>query len=659
MQEHERRQVIADEAAREERYNAALESRRARFHQLRRDQTRNTFTTPSADSMPTNGEFIGRVALDGPHPDLDGGAEFYIATVRLPDAEFPIFSWSSSVASVLYRHSGSRHSLSDHVGLTRRFSHRAGRLVDFEDERAAGARREVAFAGQELKVPAAPKAHRPTPRPEVQATETAVTQPGSDSGFPREAPKLPERPPRNKPVPGPPILAGRLLQQELAAPKGAAMGSVLATLQTDQYELITKPATTHQIIQGHPGTGKTIIGTHRAAYLLRSPESEGEKPLEGRVLILGPTPEYVEHVSEAIRRLVDDPDRFQVAAISTFLDDMAGRTVSAEPTDSESWAEVSDELTELVDLAHKRALDECGPGERPRATDVYAELRWLLESPPDTGLDAVWVPFLRGLPDHYADALRLRSTLYRGLLAYIAVRTEFREQYAHVIVDEAQDLHPIDWLVLGRLGNRGGWTILGDLNQRRTDHTWADWDQVAQVLAIENEDGSAPVRVLARGYRSTAPIIRFANQLLPAKDRELFSLQEVGERPRVIRARKSADLGDEIEAAAQALLEQVGDGSVAIITVDPIVVGRLLARKGWRSHSRRNHIWRYREQSLKVMSPDRTRGLEFDGVVLVEPADFPQNFGRHGVLFTALTRANRYLTVVHHRALPGGLKPLR
>lgn len=50
------------------------------------------------------------------------------------------------------------------------------------------------------------------------------------------------------------------------------------------------------------------------------------------------------------------------------------------------------------------------------------------------------------------------------------------------------------------------------------------------------------------------------------------------------------------------------------------------------------------------------RGLEFDAVIVVEPSDFPKNFGRHGPLYTALTRPNRELVVVHSRALPEALR---
>lgn len=59
---------------------------------------------------------------------------------------------------------------------------------------------------------------------------------------------------------------------------------------------------------------------------------------------------------------------------------------------------------------------------------------------------------------------------------------------------------------------------------------------------------------------------------------------------------------------------------------------------------------------VRVTTIDEARGLEFDAVVVVEPADFPLNIGRHGPLYTALTRANRELSVVYSRSLPDALR---
>ena len=236
------------------------------------------------------------------------------------------------------------------------------------------------------------------------------------------------------------------------------------------------------------------------------------------------------------------------------------------------------------------------------------------------------------------------------------MRTTPTPDPGHVIVDEAQDIHPIEWEILGRLGNVGGWTILGDLNQRRTDHTFNSWDDVARLLAIEAETGEAPVRILENGYRSTAQIIRFANQLLPARDRKLFSLQQDGEPPTVQRSISLKELYGTSVIAAMALLERVGRGTVAVISVELAEIRDLLKKRGWQSEPGDLFTWRHESDVLRLLPPDRARGLEFDGVVVVEPAAFPENLGRQGVLYTALTRANRFLTVVHHRGLPKGMK---
>ena len=57
--------------------------------------------------------------------------------------------------------------------------------------------------------------------------------------------------------------------------------------------------------------------------------------------------------------------------------------------------------------------------------------------------------------------------------------------------------------------------------------------------------------------------------------------------------------------------------------------------------------WSIDGRNVRVLAPDAARGLEFDAVVVVEPSEFPKSFGRHGPLYTALTRANRELAIVH------------
>ncbi len=79
-------------------------------------------------------------------------------------------------------------------------------------------------------------------------------------------------------------------------------------------------------------------------------------------------------------------------------------------------------------------------------------------------------------------------------------------------MDEAQDVTPLEWLLLDEINEADAWTILGDLNQRRSDHTLGNWAHVLDVIAI---DADTPIRRMKRGYRSTKPILDFANRLLP------------------------------------------------------------------------------------------------------------------------------------------------
>lgn len=648
MNDADRSGIAADEAARENQYRAAL-AEDARAVQTRiNQQTPNTLTSTTKLALPRSGDLVGRVALGAPNSTLGGARDFYIGTWHYDAGDFEVFSWTAEVACTFYRRSTSHHELCDEVVGLRVLAHSGGRIVDFEDEAVVSDAPRELFPRQQLRVPKAPGVALPRP---AEPSSPTTKPSGNEIGV--SDPKIREQGP-NESVPA--LRTPALLRRQLAAPKKSAMTAVLSTLQPDQYEAITRPAFESRILQGHPGTGKTIIAAHRAAYLV-SPEAKTGVDRSGRVLILGPTIEYVAHVQGVLRTLIDDESRYEVRAISSLLEELAGLPPSNTPTDSFVWEDVSQDLARLVDKAYARAREQLdSQGEKPTAGDVYAELIWLLEEPPPEGLEAEWVRYLRELPKSF-DLMKHRvASSYRGLMAYIGVRTARVPNPVHVIVDEAQDIHPIEWEVLARLGNRGGWTILGDLNQRRTDHTFNSWDAVASLLAIEEDDGRAPLEVLERGYRSTAQIIRFANQLLPARERKLFSIQDGGEQPQVSRVRSAGEVADTALRAADHLLDRVGSGTVAIITVNSAMIRTPMTKRGWRADFGDPFTWRNGERVLKLLPPERARGLEFDGVVVVEPGDFPENLGRQGVLYTALTRANRLLSVIHSRPLPRGMK---
>ena len=664
MSSPEQSRVVADEAALEKQYSKSLADRAAATRSSLNQIERNQWTRGLLLDMPHGGELIGRVALSEANGEyLDGAKDFYIGSAHHSGNDYEVFSWVAPVACTFYRKSSEHHPLCDEVVGVRVFAHRGESISDFQDQSFTGVDPQSLFPRRKLVVPRAPMSPpSPMPLPSGQESEETVELPrvGHTAEHSQEdvfietvsAPAPVSRNPSG--VPEPELRAADLLRRQLAKPKTVAMSAVLSTLQSDQYEAITRPVAESQVLQGHPGTGKTIIAAHRAAYFLNQETPENAKP-RGRVLILGPTVEYVKHIQGALRDLIDDATGYEVRALPALLDSLAGLPESTAPTESVKLENVSQELARLVDLALKRTKSNV-EGERPRAEDVYAELLWLRDDPPDEGLQREWWDYLTRLPPTLAELRKKKTREFLGLLAYIGVRTTETPDPGHVIVDEAQDIHPIEWEILGRLGNVGGWTILGDLNQRRTDHTFNSWDDVAKLLAIEDDKEEAPLQILENGYRSTAQIIRFANQLLPARDRKLFSLQQDGEPPVTQRSGSIKDLYSSAISAAIVLLDKVNGGTVALISANVSDLRTLLRRDGWQSETGNPFVWTKEARELRVLPPDRARGLEFDGVVVVEPSDFPENLGRQGVLYTALTRANRFLTVVYHRALPRGMK---
>jgi hypothetical protein len=662
---------IANEVDRERRYATALEAKARNRQRLANQSVNNTLTTPVDVRGPMDGDFVGRVALTGPNSFLYGDKDFYVGTTFLEGEGFVVYNWAAPIsACTYYRQRGitaELRDLSKSVAAVRVFARSGNRIADFEDEVLQPSTDGEHFAIEALQVPRAPG--RPA---------TPTTSPTRDDTRPSEPRTTQEQPTQTRPIlvppvvlntapvatrplpppPGPPLRTPDLLRRQLAAPKAVSMAAVLSTLQTDQYEAIAKPASETQFLQGHPGTGKTIIAAHRAAFMLNG-EAPSEARPRGRVLILGPTDEYVTHISAALGRLIEREDQYRVRSMPEFLDSLAGVPSSAAATYSLTYNDVSEHLARLVDKAYSRAKRSAEGDLRPTRDEVYSTLINFLQDPPPPALEGEWATYLRDteLPRTFAELRRQRIRRFRGLMSYIGVLVEGRgEQIGHIIVDEAQDIHPIEWEVLGRLGNTGGWTILGDLNQRRTDHTYPSWDAVAGALALEDETGRAPVTVLERGYRSTAQIIRFANQLLSREDRVLYSLQQDGEAPLVRRVPSRTGLIQASIEEAESLSARVGPGTVAVIGTETEAVRRHLLNHGWKADSSEASTWLKDGKSLRLLPPDRARGLEFDGVVVIEPAAFPENVGRQGVLYTALTRANRHLTVVHTSALPGGMK---
>ena len=440
-----------------------------------------------------------------------------------------------------------------------------------------------------------------------------------------------------------------LLRAQLRAPREKNLAPVLATLQPDQYELVTLPPRESLIIDGKPGTGKTIVASHRAAYLV-SDESERRGRLKGSVLLVGPTTGYTHHVSRVIARLTGDSGRVRVLALPELLREILGAAEEPRGPVARTWQDVDRTLGLLAYCAYKRMASS-----GPVLAQVYDFLRGNGSKGQPLTRNSEWVSYLASLPP-LNDALRYRA--HTPLLAYLnwkITRPKELRTIEHIIVDEAQDVTPLEWVLLKSLNAGKAWTILGDLNQRRMDYTYMGWNKLAADVLRIPDGKPAPVRRLTRAYRSTKPILAFANRLLPRTERAVLAFQEDGPEP-VVRKVGLDDLLQETAGQVDRLLAAYPRGTVAVITVDPKAVRSHLRSLGWAATRSNPQVWERSRREVTIVHPDAARGLEFDAVVVVEPSSFPKNLGREGPLYTALTRPNRELVVVHSQPLPDRLR---
>jgi hypothetical protein len=655
---------LADEQAAQKRYSQILEAKARQPMPVQRP--RNNLWTgtgmPASRVMPT-GQLIGRVALAAPDLDLDGGYDFYIGEARADIEGVNVYSWAAPVACTFFR--GLRHhEWCGEVAVIRAFAHRNGQIVDFADDVVRDDAPAAPFRKRGLSIPTLPgrsrgrplpkPAGKPAAAPEPRA-ETPVTAAPDDSiqcgdEISRGPASAPKSPADRKIETGPPVRAEELLRTQLQAPRTKSLAPVLATLQPDQYELVTVPAMESMIVEGQPGTGKTIVASHRAAYLIND-ETLPENTLDGNILIVGPTIGYTNHIRDVVNRLTGGTDRIKILAIPQLMQRILGIKDEPRGRSSRSWQDVDWNLGALARSSIHRL--KTIKGLTPTTEEAYEHLRQNgMQGRPITN-DPEWSTYLEGLPP-YKDARTLRA--HAPLLAFIKWEVAKPSELSfieHIIVDEAQDVTPLEWLLLGAINEAHAWTLLGDLNQRRSDHTLSSWPQILEVLGLAEKD--VLTKKLLRSYRSTQPILEYANRLLPRNQRALMAFQPTGPVPSVEQVRL-IDLGAVVAGQVDRLLDAYPAGTLAVISADPSTARTSLRSAGWAMARSNSQIWERNGRSVTVVHPDAARGLEFDAVIVVEPAEFPQNYGRQGPLYTALTRANRELAIVQTKPLPDALR---
>lgn len=610
---------------------------------------------------PTVPLFFGRLSYT---PDVQQGEDFYVGRRHVTDerGDPMVVDWRAPISLPFYR-----ASTKEPMGLERRrrFGFQTGRLTAYEDERLSD----------------------PVPHDEYS----------------------------------------RILEEEIERPRVGPMRDIVATIQPEQDVIVRAGLSESVCVQGAPGTGKTAVGLHRAAYLLYT---HREQLVRQGVLVVGPNASFLRYIGDVlpalgeidaqqatIEQLVaktlgglnqryaitghDDPRVATLkgdARLAEVLHRAVWSTVTVPsealvvPRGSARWRvpayEVEEILTSLRDrgvrygaaramlaqrLAHAVLVKMENAGDSPddRVQDAVARSR-----PVKQYVDQVWPAVdparlvhrllsdpeaLRGaadgiLTDDEQEVLRWAKpakapTSTRWSLADAVLVDEAADlvertpSLAHVVADEAQDLSPMMLRAVGRRCTTGSTTVLGDLAQATTPWATRSWDE-----ALHHLGKTAHIEELTQGFRVPGAVIEYAARLLPHI--------APGLKPPTSVRRSRGDLVIERGLDVVAALAPARIGSVGVIVADDLVddVRAQLdaARIGYEVlGSDEEPVF---DKQVDLVPASVAKGLEFDHVVLLEPAAIVAGEADHltGLrrLYVCLTRAVTSLVVQHDQALP-------
>lgn len=539
-----------------------------------------------------------------------------------------------------------------------------------------------------------------------------------------------------------PVLRGHsTLLAAIERGRTGQLGDIVATIQGEQDEIIRSPQSGVLVVQGGPGTGKTVVALHRAAYLLYTYRF----PLEDQgVLVIGPNRVFLRYIERVL------PSLGEAGVEQVVLADLVPGVDWARH--GEDPAEAPLTATTKGDLRMSAVIDQAVTDrERPLRDDLrvpfrsgYVRLlasetqrivrsaqrrfnrhnqarRWV-EGEVWAAMAATWrdgevTPSevrdgVRGLPEVRAALermwpmltpaqllhdlfgskalLRLAASkhlseqeylsLYRERSADvsevrfsdndIALLDEARyylgpptakvtdadeiRTYGHIVIDEVQDMTPMQLRMVSRRSLNGSMTVVGDIAQATgalAPDSWAD------VLAHLPAKKPARVIGLSVGYRIPSQIMELANRVMRAATPGLRAPLSVrdGDCGPLFVPTATSELFDEAARQAKALTEDLTDGNIAVVCPDPMVEGvsKALADLGV-EHGRATR--QGLEMGVTVVPVSVVKGLELDGVVVVEPADIVSG-EQQGLraLYVALTRSTRRLTIVHAKPLPASM----
>jgi DNA helicase IV len=227
--------------------------------------------------------------------------------------------------------------------------------------------------------------------------------------------------------------------------------------------------------------------------------------------------------------------------------------------------------------------------------------------------------------------------------------------YGHIVVDEAQDLSPMQLRMLNRRSLNGSMTVVGDIAQSTGAWAHASWDEILEHLP----DRRPPRRTeLTIGYRLPGPNMALAARVLDLAApglRPPTSVRQTGDEPRFARASEGG-LGAAVVAATLEERDAVDPGSVAVIVPDSlldVVTSAFDAAGVEYGRAVRNGLL----TQITVVPVGLVKGLELDASVVVEPQAILEEEAQGArALYVALTRATKRLVLVHERELPEVLR---
>jgi len=522
------------------------------------------------------------------------------------------------------------------------------------------------------------------------------------------------------------------------------MTDIVATIQAEQDEAIRAPHAGVTVIAGGPGTGKTVVGLHRTAYLLYSNRRRFEN---GGVLVVGPSPVFMNYIERVLPSLGEDTVTLrslgQLASdVLSFEASRIDETVAAVAKGSLRMLPVLRRLANNLGEVPEGGLLLTVKGEPMRLTTpelVRIRQQVLTRQPYNHGraaaeeaiVLALWAKAPEGLDvqglEQFDDLVRSSST-FRQLVSIwwpsmtapqalrrlgdpaimervagdellgkdrVAVAASYtlagwsvadialldelvhllgtppedqeidvfieggedselvtiadqltdtrdidtdepHSTYAHVLVDEAQDITPIQWRMLRRRGPQASWTIVGDPAQS----SWPDVDESRR--ALESLIGTSPSRTfrLSTNYRSPAEVFDLASAYIVKSfpDADLpVAVRSTGIDP-ILRETSDADFAESLVGELCALLGQV-EGTVAAI-VSPSRVSQVRAVVAGDTSL-------MEDDRLVVLTALDAKGLEHDGVLVVDPDSIvAESPGGERVLYVALTRATQRLVTL-------------